>query len=119
VTRDRRGRKRQAKGKVVWKDAKSLSVRAMVLAEGRLAVAGPVDIGRKTSKGGLGFENESEARAAYEGEKGVFLRVVASADGKKVAEQKLSALPVFDGLSAAGGKLFLSLKNGSVVCLGE
>ena len=39
-------------------------------------------------------------------------------DGTKLAEHKLEAPPVWDGLAAAGGRLFISLKNGSVVCLG-
>jgi hypothetical protein len=34
-----------------------------------------------------------------------------------LAEVKLPSSPVFDGLIAAGGKLLLSLKDGSVLCL--
>jgi hypothetical protein len=44
--------------------------------------------------------------------------VVSAADGKVLAEYKLDALPVWDGMSVAGGRLFVSLKNGSVICMG-
>jgi hypothetical protein len=36
-----------------------------------------------------------------------------------VAEHKLGSDPVFDGVAAAYGNLFISLKNGKIVCLGE
>ncbi len=37
--------------------------------------------------------------------------------GRLLAEHDLPACPVFDGMSAAGGRLLLSLVNGEVVCL--
>lgn len=47
------------------------------------------------------------------------LLVVASKkDGKELARYGLADVPTWDGMSAADGKLFISLKNGSVVCLG-
>ena len=101
-----------------WSDDKSLIVRAMVLSDNRLVIAGPVDLGRKDPKM-LAFENEAEALAAFEGGKGIFLRIVSADDGKKVFETRLGEMPVFDGMSAAGGKVYISLKNGSVVCFGK
>ena len=98
-----------------WTDTNSLIVRAMVLAGDKLAVAGPKDLGRKTADI-LAFENEEEALAAFEGRRGVLLRVLLAADGKGTFEAPLPALPVFDGLSAAGGKLYMSLQDGSVQC---
>jgi hypothetical protein len=47
------------------------------------------------------------------------LRVYSAADGKTLAEHKLDAPPVFDGLIAAAGRLFMCTTNGRVVCLGE
>ena len=55
---------------------------------------------------------------AYQGEQGNVLRVISVEDGKTIAQQDLPALPVFDGLSAARGRLYLSLTNGRVLCLG-
>ena len=54
----------------VWTDPQSLIVRAMVLGNDRLAVAGPRDLGDKDPNL-LAFTNEPEARAGFEGKKGV------------------------------------------------
>ena len=114
-----RGRtKAPAKAQADWADTDSLVARAMVLAGDKLVVAGPADLGKKSS-GILAFENEGEALAGFEGQKGVYLRIVSAADGKKLSETRLPAMPVFDGAAAAGGKLYISLKDGSVVCYGK
>ncbi|MFZ5833586.1 MAG: PQQ-binding-like beta-propeller repeat protein [Planctomycetota bacterium] len=47
---------------------------------------------------------------------GILLEVQAST-GRVQASKELPACPVFDGISAADGRLYLSLENGSVVCL--
>jgi len=39
------------------------------------------------------------------------------ADGEKLAECRLDAPPVFDGMASAGGRLYLALQNGRVVCM--
>jgi iron complex transport system ATP-binding protein len=44
---------------------------------------------------------------------------VQGAPATTITEQSLPHLPVFDGLSAAGGRLFVSLANGRVLCLGK
>ena len=113
----RRGKRtpKTPKAKPLWADTRSLIVRAMVLSGDRLAVAGATDVGKKDAKM-LAFQNEAEARAGFEGSKGIYLRIVRAADGKKVSETRLPDMPVFDGMSAAGGRLYLSLRNGSVVC---
>ncbi len=114
----RRGRKGPTKAAPIWADAESLIVRAMALGGDRLAVAGPFDLGKKT-QALLAFENEAEALAGFKGQKGVYLRVVRAADGKKVSQCRLSHMPVFDGLATADGQVYLSLKDGSVVCFGK
>ena len=101
-----------------WSDAKSLIVRAMVLGSDKLVVAGPVDLGKKDAKI-LSFANQEEALSGFIGAKGIFLRVVSTGDGKTVSEIKLSTMPSFDGMSAAGGKIYLSLRDGSVACFGK
>ena len=45
------------------------------------------------------------------------LRAVSAADGKKLAEVKLDSPPVFDGMAAAGGRLYISLEDGRIVCM--
>jgi len=120
VRKDRRGNKKviSKKGSPLWSDPRSLTVRAMALAADRLVVAGPVDLGKKDPKL-LAFRNEAEALAAFEGKRGVHLRVVSAAQGKEIYDCELSALPVFDGMSVAAGKVYLSLRSGSVVCFGK
>jgi hypothetical protein len=75
----------------------------MLLAGDTLFVAGPVD-GLKSVE-------------AFGGRNGVVLRAVSATDGSTLSEIKLEAPPVFDGLAAADGKLFVAWTNGKVVCL--
>jgi hypothetical protein len=51
----------------------------------------------------------------------VLLQVLSAVDGKgkKLSEQNLTSMPVFDGMSAANGRLYVSLKDGTVECWGE
>jgi outer membrane protein assembly factor BamB len=111
-------REPSSRAEPLWTDPQSLIVRAMALGKDRLAVAGPRDLGEKDPDL-LAFKNEPEARAAFEGEKGVYLRIVNAADGSTISESELRAMPVFDGLSAANGRLYLSTLDGKVLCLGE
>jgi hypothetical protein len=59
-----------------------------------------------------------EPLAALDGRVGGVLWAVSAHDGKKLAESRLDAPPVFDGLIAAGGRLYLSLTDSRVICLG-
>jgi hypothetical protein len=118
-----KGKKRSAASsgppaKLVWSQEDSLIVRAMVKVGDTLVVAGPPDLGQKDSEV-LQFRNEPEALAGYLGKKGVFLRVISAKDGRKISECALDAMPVFDGMSAAGGRIYLSLNNGVLECRGQ
>lgn len=53
----------------------------------------------------------------FEGRKGGLLCAVDKKDGRELARLKLPSTPVFDGMIAADGKLFVALKNGCVVCM--
>lgn len=44
---------------------------------------------------------------------------VDKTNGQKLTELKLSSSPVFDGMIAADGRLFLSLKDGNVIGMGS
>ncbi|MHC4251437.1 MAG: outer membrane protein assembly factor BamB family protein, partial [Planctomycetota bacterium] len=44
--------------------------------------------------------------------------VMSAADGQKTGEVSIGFPPVFDGMAAAGGKLFLSATDGKVTCFG-
>jgi len=107
--------RRPSKPEPFWADEQSLIVRAMALTNDKLVVAGPPDL-RKKEVGILAYSNEEESLASFKGEKGVMLRVIDKKDGRTVSEQNLDAMPVFDGMSVAHGKIFVSLKNGEVQC---
>jgi outer membrane protein assembly factor BamB len=57
--------------------------------------------------------------AAYEGRRGGVLFALATGDGVKKAELKLDAAPVYDGMAVAGGQVYLSTVNGTLLCIGE
>ena len=49
-------------------------------------------------------------------DKGLLLQIDANS-GEIVKETDLPAVPMFDGMSAANGKLYMALENGNVMCL--
>jgi outer membrane protein assembly factor BamB len=55
----------------------------------------------------------------YAGRRGGVLWTASAKDGAKIAELKLSAQPVWDGLSAAHGQCIITLRDGTVMCLGD
>ena len=93
----------------IWSHQVPLRIRSMVLAGETLFVAGVPDVADPT--------DPSAALAALEGRKGAQLQAYSAADGRKLAEYKLASPPVFDGLIAAGGRLFWSTTDGKVVCM--
>ncbi len=104
-----------------WSREAPLYVRAMVLANKTLFIAGPPDIIDEEQI----FKNPDapgvagklrEQTTALDGKKGASLHVVSASDGKKLAEYKLETVPVFDGMAVADGRLYLSMKNGRVQC---
>ncbi|MHC4226791.1 MAG: hypothetical protein ACYSW0_05125, partial [Planctomycetota bacterium] len=55
--------------------------------------------------------------AAMAGKEGAVLWVVSTQDGEKLAEYRLGSLPVFDGMAAAYGRLYISTQDGSIMCM--
>jgi hypothetical protein len=49
------------------------------------------------------------------GKDGAVMWAVSAADGKKLAEYKLESLPVWDGMIAANGRLFMTTLKGEVL----
>ena len=94
----------------------------MVLADGMIFVAGPEDLidEEETSRRITTPENQAkllEQRAVWAGEKGAPLWAVSATDGKKRSELHLASPPVFNGMAAAGGSLYVSAMDGSLVRL--
>jgi len=109
---------------VKWSNAKpDILVRAMVLAGDRLVVAGPPDTLDEEAAVARRFDEEVQQAlaaqmAALQGKDGARLQVFSTAGGKPLAEVRLDALPAWDGLAAAGGRVYLSQADGTVICLG-
>jgi len=55
--------------------------------------------------------------ATHAGTKGGRLSIWSAANGVKLGGQTLDAPPVWDGMAAANGRLYISLVNGSVLTL--
>ena len=60
---------------------------------------------------------QDDPHAAYEDRKGGMIWVASAQDGSKVAEYELASPVVWDGMAAAYGRLYISMKDGSVLCL--
>jgi len=91
-----------------WKKDIPVRVMAMVLAGDKLFLAGPPNV-----------VPAKDPFAAFEGRMGSRFCVFSTVDGKKLAETRLDCTPVFDGLIAAGGRLYLTTTDGSIICFGK
>lgn len=90
-----------------WSVRIPVRARAMVLAGTYLYLAGPPDV-----------VPEGDPYAAIEGRKGGRLWVVSTEDGERLAEYDLDHPPVFDGLVAARGRLYLATTTGRLIAMG-
>jgi len=87
-----------------WEKPVPVQVRALVLAGKVLFLAGPLaDIAD-----GPPGDDES---------KGALLMALSPSDGKELARCRLDRSPVFDGMIAAAGRLYLALEDGSLICM--
>jgi len=130
---DRKGKKKTGSNlgglpdnavKTGWREDVPILARAMVLADKTLFVAGPPDLIDEPKTLALfdapaTQELLAKQAAAIEGAQGSVLIAVSAKDGTKLAEQQLDALPVFDGLIAAGNRLYFATTDGRVIAMGE
>ena len=103
-----RSNRRQQGPKPLWEQHIGIRVTAMVRAGGTIFVAGSPDV-----------VDPKDPYGAWEGRKGGVLAAFAAGNGKKLAEYKLPAPPVWDGMAAASGRLFISTTAGDIVCMGR
>jgi outer membrane protein assembly factor BamB len=89
----------------IWQARIPLRTRAILRTADALFIAGVADAVPK-----------KDPLAPFEGRSRGLLQAIAPDTGKKLAEYALDTSPVFDGMIAAGGRVFLSLENGSVEC---
>ncbi len=126
----RRGARRKAAKRSVpylWQMKQSgILANAMVLADRNLFMAGPPDVANEENTFGFVYSGDDEIHRqmqaqedAWLGKQGGVLTVVSAGTGEKLSEKGITAIPVWDGMIAAGGRLYMSLQDGTVVCLGE
>ncbi|MHC4984330.1 MAG: outer membrane protein assembly factor BamB family protein, partial [Planctomycetota bacterium] len=89
-----------------WEKAVPIQVRAMVLADKVLFVAGLL-------------AEEIDGPDGPDKSRGAVLMAISTADGAELARCPLECPPVFDGMAAAYGRLYVSMRNGSLLCLEE
>ena len=65
----------------------------------------------------LGAKLDEEV-SRFAGQKGAVLLAVSAADGKILADYKLESIPSWDGMAAANGRLYMTTKDGKVLCMG-
>jgi len=122
-----RPRKRRASGTPTaferrWAEDVPMIVRAMVLADKTLFIIGPPDLVDEDAA--ARGRDRSEIRAmlveqndAWHGKKGSLLWALSAEDGTKLAEYQVDALPVFDSMAAAHGRLYFATTDGRIVCM--
>jgi outer membrane protein assembly factor BamB len=104
----RKGKGGGPKPKVKWEAQVPMRAQAMVLTNDRLWLAGAPDT-----------VDPKDPWAAFEDRAGGVLAVFSKQDGVKQAELELPSPPVHDGMAAAAGRLYVSLRNGTVLCYGR
>jgi len=98
-----------------WSQRVPILVQAMVLADRTLFLAGPDDPLRRVPHTPSEVDQLAEALERTHGGR---LLAVSLENGKPLSESPLASPPVFDGMAAAYGRLYLTAKDGTVVCLG-
>ncbi|MFC1494238.1 PQQ-binding-like beta-propeller repeat protein [Thermodesulfobacteriota bacterium] len=102
-------------------DKPDIFARAMVLADKTLFVAGPPDI--LDEEGIYFFLNDEEIKEElarqydlHKGKEGGRMWAVSAGTGEKLKEFELDSLPVWDGMAASKGQLYISTMGGELLC---
>ena len=88
-----------------WSEEIPFHVRAMALAGKTLFAAGP-------------YGDAVRSMDSFTGSRGVRLGAVDTTSGKLISSYEIGALPVWDGLAAAHGRLFAAMNDGTVHAFG-
>ena len=97
---------RQKGPKPLWEQRIDIRATAMIRTGDTIFLAGSPDI-----------VDPKDPHGTWEGRKGGILAAFATDDGRKLAEYKLPAPPVWDGMAVADNRLFISTMDGYVVCM--
>lgn len=106
--------------KHLWVADLPFFARSMLLADGTLFVAGPSDLINeeeifRNRNDPTSQQSLQEQAAAFAGRKPSWLAAVDAETGEVLASQEIAATPIFDGLAAAGGRLYLVTQQGTVI----
>ena len=63
--------------------------------------------------------NEIDGPDGPDTSRGAALLALSATDGAELGRRQLDSTPVLDGMAAAYGRLYISMKNGSLLCLGK
>jgi hypothetical protein len=109
-----------------WTRFAPVFARSMLLAKDQLVLAGPPDdvdseyaLERLAAKDKAIHEQLKLQDENLQGKHGAKLWVMDTRDGTQLTELQLDSLPVWDGMSAAYGKVYISTIDGKVICLGK
>jgi outer membrane protein assembly factor BamB len=118
--------RKMVKYEYTWQKDVPLYAQAMLLTDTTFFIAGPARFDEQKTREHLSVNWTDrfhlnpllqDALDKFEGRKGGILLATAKASGEKLAEFELPSSPVFDGVIAANGRLFMSLTDGSVLCM--
>jgi hypothetical protein len=110
----RRELEKQAAIEPDWTRAVPMVVKAMVLADETLFIAGPPVKGNRIPKQPTDADPFAEA---LEAGRGGSLVAVSASNGSTLAYYDLKSSPVFDGMAAAYRRLYISTQSGSIICV--
>jgi hypothetical protein len=102
----RKEKGKEGKGRnELWTSTIPIEAKSLLVGSDRLYLAGVRD-----------KVDEEDRWAHFDGRRGGLILVCSKADGRIIGQMEVESPPVFDGLASAGGKLFVSCKDGSVLC---
>jgi hypothetical protein len=108
-----------------WTQDIPLLAQAMIKADETLFVAGPPDrmdeeatLQKLIQRNPAVEQQLADQTSALAGGQGGILRAVSAADGSTLSEIHFEGLPVWDGMAAANGRLYLATTDGRIVCFG-
>lgn len=112
---DSRGKpEKQTVKELDWARRIPMVAKAMVLVDDTLFVAGPPVESKQIPKQPSDVDPFAEA---LETRSRGSLLVVSATDGETLTDYDLGSSPVFDGMAAAYGRLYISTEDGSIVCM--
>jgi len=90
-----------------WSNRIPIRVTSMLVTPKQLVVAGPPEQS----------VDPDDPLGAYEGRKGGVAWTVSTVTGAQIGEYVLHSPPVFNGLAATNGRLYIALQDGTIECL--